>query len=78
MTTSPSSDPDLFDALSAITIRGPDADGFLWVSFTTDDALGAFSVQADSIAGKAVTNWRDVQAAALSKAALTRASQPEK
>jgi hypothetical protein len=43
----------LFDALSAITVRGPDTDGLLWVSFQTDGGFGTFSLQADAAAGRA-------------------------
>ena len=76
--STPSSDADLFDVLSAITIIGPDNDDILWVSFKTDDEHGTFSVRADTIAGHAVAKWRDKQSAALAKAVLARASQPEK
>lgn len=76
-TASPSSESDLFDVLSAITIMGPDADGLLWVSFTTEDTIGAFSLQADSIAGKAVTQSRDLQTAALTKTESNRPSQSQ-
>jgi hypothetical protein len=77
-TPNPSSDADLFDVLSAISIIGPDNDDLLWVSFKTDDEVGTFSVRADIIAGHAVAKWRDKQSAALAKAVLARASQPEK
>jgi hypothetical protein len=68
---------DVVDALSAITITGPDAQNLLWVSCKTDDPLGMLSVNADTIAGHAVARWRDIRGAALAKAVLARASQPE-
>jgi hypothetical protein len=68
---------EIFDALSAITITGPDAQNLLWVSFKTDDPLGMLSVNADTIAGHAVARWRDIQGAALATALLARAAQPE-
>ena len=77
-TPDPSADADLFDVLDTISIIGPDNDGVLWVSFKTDDEVGTFSVRANTIAGHAVAKWRDKQSAALAKAVLTRASQPEK
>jgi hypothetical protein len=74
-----SSEPDLFEVLSAISIIGPDADAMLWVSFKPgDEAIGALSIQAASITGRAVMQWRDMQSAALAKAVLARASHPEK
>jgi len=77
-TTDPDlTDADIFDALSAITITGPDAKNLLWVAFKTDDPLGMLSVKADTIAGHAVARWRDLQSAALAKALLARASHPE-
>jgi hypothetical protein len=76
---SPSSDADLFEVLSAISISGPDADGLLWVSFKPDDeAVGALSLHAASVAGQAVMRWRDMQSAGLAKAVLSRASEPDK
>ena len=77
MTTTPntSDDADLFEALSAITITGPDASGLLWISFNTDVPLGALSVPAGSVAGQTVARWRDMQSAALSKAVLARATK---
>jgi hypothetical protein len=74
-----SNDADLFEVLSAISISGPDFDGLLWVSFKSDDeAMGALSLHADSVAGRAVMQWRDMHRTALAKAVLARASQPEK
>jgi hypothetical protein len=64
---------DTLDVLSAITVRGPDADGLLWVSFQTDEGFGAFSLQADAAAGRAVLRWSELQSAALAKAAIERA-----
>jgi hypothetical protein len=52
-TPAPSSDADLFEVLSAITITGPDAQNLLWVSFKTDGPLGMLTVRADVIAGQA-------------------------
>src|SRR2546425_12079831 len=61
-TPDPSDEPDLFAALSAISITGPDSDGLLWVSFKTEDeGIGALSIQAESVAGRAVLRWRDMQ-----------------
>jgi hypothetical protein len=78
-TPTSSSDADLFEVLSAITISGPDSDGLLWVSFKPDDeAIGALSLHGASVAGQAVMQWRDMQSTALAKAVLARASQPEK
>jgi hypothetical protein len=74
--TEPSADHDLFDALSAINISGPDDGGLLWVSFKPEGgqaAIGALSIMAESVAGRAVMRWRDMQAAALAKAAVARA-----
>ena len=72
-------EPDLFDVLSAISISGPDSDGLLWVSFKPDDeAMGALSLHAASVAGRAVIQWRDMQSTALANAVLARASQPKK
>jgi hypothetical protein len=34
--TEPGADHDLFDALTAINISGPDENGLLWVSFKPD------------------------------------------
>lgn len=77
-TPTSSSDADLFEVLSAINISGPDSDGLLWVSFKPDDeAIGALSLHAASVAGRAVMRWRDMQSTALAKAVLARASQPE-
>jgi hypothetical protein len=46
---------DLFTALSAIDITGPDADDLLWVSFKSDDtSIGGLSIQAQSTIGRAV------------------------
>ena len=70
-----SDDPDLFEALSAITITGPDASGLLWISFNTDVPLATISVPAGSVAGQTVARWRDKQSAALSKAVLARATK---
>jgi hypothetical protein len=71
-------DDDLFTALSAIDITGPDADDLLWVSFKSDDtSIGGLSIQAQSTIGRAVMQWRDMQSAALAKALLTRASGTE-
>jgi hypothetical protein len=65
--------------LSAISISGPDADGLLGVSFKPDEeAIGALSLHAASVAGRAVMQWRDMQSAALAKAMLARASHSEK
>jgi hypothetical protein len=78
-TPTSSSDADLFEVLSAISISGPDSDGRLWVSFKPDDeAIGALSLHAASLAGQAIMQWRDIQSTALAKAVLARASQPEK
>jgi hypothetical protein len=77
-TPDPSADADLFDVLSAISIIGPDNDDVLWVSFKNEDELGAVAVRADTIAGHAVSKWRDKQSAALAKAVLVRATQAEK
>ena len=77
-TPASSGDNDLFTALSAISITGPDDAGLLWVSFKPDnshEAIGALSIGAASIAGRAVISWRNMQAAALAKAVLTRASE---
>jgi hypothetical protein len=49
ITPGASGDNDLFTALSAISITGPDNDGLLWVSFKPDnsnDAIGALSISA--------------------------------
>ena len=76
MTPDTHSDEDLFTALSAINITGPDENGLLWVSFRPakdDEAVGALSIHAELAAGRAVLLWRDIQAAALAKAALARA-----
>ena len=70
-----SDDPDLFEALSAITITGPDASGLLWISFNTDVPLATISVPAGSVAGQTVARWRDKQSAALSTAVLARATK---
>ena len=75
----PSSEADLFAVLSAISISGPDSDGLLWVSFRPDDdAMGALSLHAASVAEQAVMQWRDMQSTALAKAVLARASDPKK
>jgi hypothetical protein len=74
--TEPNADDDLFDALTAINITGPDENGLLWVSFKPDKndvAVGALSIHAQSAPGRVVLLWRNLQAAALAKAALTRA-----
>ena len=76
MTSGHSADDEVFAALSAINITGPDENGMLWVSFKPDKddaAVGALSIHAESAAGRAVMLWRDIQAAALAKAALARA-----
>jgi hypothetical protein len=78
VTTPDPSEADLFDVLSAISIIGLDNDDVLWVSFKTDDELGAVAVRADTIAGHAIAKWRDKQSAALAKAVLVRATQAEK
>jgi hypothetical protein len=71
-------DANLFEVLSAISISGPGADGLLWVSFKPDaEAIGALSLHAASVAGRAVMQWRDMQSTALAKAVLARASQPK-
>lgn len=77
MSTSHPDDTELFDALSSITITGPDANGLLWVSFKTDGPLGMISVNAGTIAGQAVARWRDTQGAVLAKAVLARVSNPD-
>jgi hypothetical protein len=78
-TPEPSNNADIFDVLSAISISGPDSDGLLWVSFKPDDeAIGALSLHAASVAGRAVMRWRDMQSAALAKEVLARASHSEK
>lgn len=72
-------DDDLFAALTAINVIGPDSDGLLWVSFTSaNDGSGALSVRAESVVGRAVTRWREMQTAALAKAVLVRASRAVK
>jgi ATP-dependent DNA ligase len=74
----PFTDGAAFEVLSVISISGPDSDGLLWVSFKPDDeAMGALSLHADSVAGRAVMQWRDMQSTALAKAVIARASQPE-
>ena len=76
--TEPNADDNIFDALTAINISGPDENGLLWVSFKPDknDAtVGALSIHAQSAAGRAILLWRNLQAAALAKAALTRAKE---
>ncbi len=77
--TAPAPDsPELFEDLSAITITGPDAEGLRWVAFKNDgNSIGALSVRAESIAGRAVLRWRELQSAALAKALLNRASGTE-
>ena len=77
MSTPQPDEIDLFDALSAITVTGPDAAGLLWVSFKNGGPLGMLSVQAATIAGQAVARWRDTQSAALAKAVLARAAKTD-
>jgi hypothetical protein len=65
-------DNELFVALSAINITGPDDEGHLWVSFKPNadgEPVGALSITAESVGGRAAIRWRDMQAAALAKAA---------
>jgi hypothetical protein len=62
-TPGPSEDNDLFSALSAISITGPDDTGLLWISFKPDnsnDAIGALSISAVSVAGRAMMSWRNM------------------
>jgi hypothetical protein len=74
MTPDSSTDAELFDVLSAVSIAGPDADNVLWVTFKVNDEHATLSVKAGTIAGDAVTRWRERQSAALAKAVLARAS----
>jgi hypothetical protein len=76
-TSNTSDDGDLFDALSAITVTGPDASGLLWISFNTEVPLAMLSVPAGSVAGPTMARWRDIQSAALSKAVLARATKDD-
>jgi hypothetical protein len=59
-----------------VGISDSDSHGLLWVSFKPDDeAIGALSLHAASVAGRAVMQWRDMQSTALAKAVLARASK---
>jgi hypothetical protein len=74
MTQDSSAEADLFEALSAISIAGPDADNVLWVTFKKGDDQATLSIKAGTVAGDVVGYWREAQSAALAKAILARAS----
>jgi hypothetical protein len=77
MIANPSTDAELFDVLTAISIAGPDADNVLWVTFKVNDEHAILSVKAGTIAGDAVSRWRERQSAALANAVLARASDTD-
>ena len=68
---------DLFTVLSAVTIKGPDSGGMVWIAFRCGGTEALLSVTAVATGGQAVVGWRDMQSAALAKALLTKASQTD-
>ena len=62
--------PELAAVAASMIVSGPDNDGLLWLMFSGPGGgpKGALSVRAHSVAGRALSLWRDERDAAVAKA----------
>lgn len=65
----------LIAVVKAVTVSGPDANGLLWLQFKAGANTAALSVQADSLVGKVVAQWRDDRLHAIMQTAASIAEQ---